>query len=301
MASTNKTSHYGLSQFLATDKASWLGDVNADMSKIDTAIFNAATSANGAESSAGSAVAVANEAKTAADAVKDVADSANTTATTANANATKAINDAATALSAAQNAASAASTAQNTADTAQSNIASVKATADSAQSTATAASGLATSASQAASEAQTTAGTANSNASTALGTANSALGAAQAASGEAYTIIKGDLTGANFKYSRYTAMVPKSTGHPLIVFFNYWVDSTGNAQINITINLPFQTAAQAVNERFPAFRQVPTSTNPTGFLLLAPTVTATPSGNTVTISCSAIEQSYAMSYITVPV
>ena len=39
MASTNKTSHYELSQFLANDKPAWLSDYNNDMQKIDNAIY----------------------------------------------------------------------------------------------------------------------------------------------------------------------------------------------------------------------------------------------------------------------
>lgn len=35
MASTNKTTNYELSQFIATDKPAWLGDYNQDMTKID--------------------------------------------------------------------------------------------------------------------------------------------------------------------------------------------------------------------------------------------------------------------------
>lgn len=48
MASTNKTTNYELSQFIGTDKPAWLGDYNSDMSKIDTAIKNAADSATSA-------------------------------------------------------------------------------------------------------------------------------------------------------------------------------------------------------------------------------------------------------------
>lgn len=48
MASTNKTTNYELSQFLGSDKPAWLSDYNADMSKIDTAIKNAADSATAA-------------------------------------------------------------------------------------------------------------------------------------------------------------------------------------------------------------------------------------------------------------
>lgn len=41
MASTNKTTHYDLSQYIATDKPTYLVDYNGDMSKIDTAIYEA--------------------------------------------------------------------------------------------------------------------------------------------------------------------------------------------------------------------------------------------------------------------
>ena len=36
MASTNKTTTLGLSQFVGTDKPDWLTDYNDDMEKIDT-------------------------------------------------------------------------------------------------------------------------------------------------------------------------------------------------------------------------------------------------------------------------
>lgn len=52
MASTNKTTHYELSQFLGTDKPAWLTDYNADMSKIDTGINSAQTTATGADGKA---------------------------------------------------------------------------------------------------------------------------------------------------------------------------------------------------------------------------------------------------------
>lgn len=55
MASTNKTTHYELSQFLGTDKPAWLTDYNADMSKIDTGINTAQTTATGADGKADSA------------------------------------------------------------------------------------------------------------------------------------------------------------------------------------------------------------------------------------------------------
>lgn len=52
MASTNKTTHYELSQFIGTDKPAWLADYNADMSKIDTGINTAQTTATGADGKA---------------------------------------------------------------------------------------------------------------------------------------------------------------------------------------------------------------------------------------------------------
>lgn len=36
MTATNKTMNYELSQFVGTDRPTWLGDYNSDMSKIDT-------------------------------------------------------------------------------------------------------------------------------------------------------------------------------------------------------------------------------------------------------------------------
>lgn len=52
MSSTNKTTNYELSQFIGSDKPAWLGDYNSDMSKIDTGIHNAATTATGADGKA---------------------------------------------------------------------------------------------------------------------------------------------------------------------------------------------------------------------------------------------------------
>lgn len=36
MTATNKTANYKLSQFVGSDRPTWLGDYNSDMSKIDT-------------------------------------------------------------------------------------------------------------------------------------------------------------------------------------------------------------------------------------------------------------------------
>lgn len=71
MASTNKTTNLSLSQFIATDKPSWLSDYNADMAKIDagyaTAISDSASAVSGAASAsaaAQAAQATANSAET---------------------------------------------------------------------------------------------------------------------------------------------------------------------------------------------------------------------------------------------
>lgn len=54
MSSTNKTPHFGLSQWVAggVDKPSWLNDVNRDFSIIDTKLFEASTMASGAATAA---------------------------------------------------------------------------------------------------------------------------------------------------------------------------------------------------------------------------------------------------------
>ena len=62
MSSTNKTTNYNLSQYIGTDKPTYLGDYNSDMLKIDTQLKANADSASNAVSSAGSAQAVAEQA-----------------------------------------------------------------------------------------------------------------------------------------------------------------------------------------------------------------------------------------------
>ena len=46
MASTNKTTHYNLSQYVGSDKPTYLVDYNTDMSNIDTGIYDAQAKAN---------------------------------------------------------------------------------------------------------------------------------------------------------------------------------------------------------------------------------------------------------------
>lgn len=55
MASTNKTTHYELSQYVGSDKPTYLTDYNNDMSAIDTGIYNAQTKADSAYTLAGTA------------------------------------------------------------------------------------------------------------------------------------------------------------------------------------------------------------------------------------------------------
>lgn len=101
MASTNKTTNYELSQFLGTDKPAWLTDYNSDMSKIDTGIHSAQTTATGADGKADtnatnignlenlttsvktSAVAAINEVDGHADNAQETANSASNTANAA--------------------------------------------------------------------------------------------------------------------------------------------------------------------------------------------------------------------------
>lgn len=57
MSSTNKTTYYELSQYIGTDKPTYLGDYNSDMSKIDAGIHEAEDKATTASQNAGSAIA----------------------------------------------------------------------------------------------------------------------------------------------------------------------------------------------------------------------------------------------------
>lgn len=54
MSSTNKTTYYDLSQYIGTDKPTYLGDYNSDMSKIDGAIHEVQETATTANQTAGS-------------------------------------------------------------------------------------------------------------------------------------------------------------------------------------------------------------------------------------------------------
>lgn len=62
MSSTNKTTNYKLSQYIGTDKPTYLGDYNGDMLKIDNQMKANADSASNAASAAAAAQAVADKA-----------------------------------------------------------------------------------------------------------------------------------------------------------------------------------------------------------------------------------------------
>lgn len=66
MSSTNKTTYYNLSQYIGTDKPTYLGDYNSDMSKIDSGIHQVQETATTANQTAGSAEAKAAQATTTA-------------------------------------------------------------------------------------------------------------------------------------------------------------------------------------------------------------------------------------------
>lgn len=86
MASTNKTTHYELSQYVGSDKPTYLGDYNTDMSKIDSAINTAKTTADTASTAATSA-------QTAAEGAQTSANTAITNAAAAQTSANSALND----------------------------------------------------------------------------------------------------------------------------------------------------------------------------------------------------------------
>lgn len=83
MASTNKTTNYELSQYIGTDKPTYLGDYNSDMLKIDTAMKANATAITTAQTTAETASTNASTALTNATTAQNTADTASTTANSA--------------------------------------------------------------------------------------------------------------------------------------------------------------------------------------------------------------------------
>lgn len=76
MSHTNKTPNYELPQFIGTDKASWLGDLNPAFLAIDTGMEANKVSAQSAETSAEQASALAQSANSVANAANSSAASA---------------------------------------------------------------------------------------------------------------------------------------------------------------------------------------------------------------------------------
>lgn len=83
MSSTNKTANYNLSQYVGSDKPTYLGDYNADMLAIDTQMKANATLAGTASTTASAANETAGTALTNAGTAKDAADAAQGTANSA--------------------------------------------------------------------------------------------------------------------------------------------------------------------------------------------------------------------------
>lgn len=94
MASTNKTQNYELSQYIGSDKPTYLGDYNADMLKIDTQMKRNADDVASVSSIANTASTTANTALQDAENAQSSANDAQTSANTANATATTALNKA---------------------------------------------------------------------------------------------------------------------------------------------------------------------------------------------------------------
>lgn len=104
MASTNKTTNYELSQYIGTDKPTYLSDYNSDMLKIDTQMKTNATNIATAITGVENATTTANTANTTATQANTTAQTALSTANTASTNATNAQTTANSALSTATSA-----------------------------------------------------------------------------------------------------------------------------------------------------------------------------------------------------
>ena len=109
MSFTNETTHYGLPQWIGSDKPTYLVDQNNAYQKIDAELYNAnttagsaVTAAEGAVQTAGAASSTAADALTAAQTASSTADSALLVAQTANTNAQAAQTAAGAAQTAAQ-------------------------------------------------------------------------------------------------------------------------------------------------------------------------------------------------------
>lgn len=83
MASTNKTTNYDLSQYVGSDKPTYLGDYNSDMQKIDAQMKVNENNANIAKTDADLALANAETAQETANTANGTAETANSTANSA--------------------------------------------------------------------------------------------------------------------------------------------------------------------------------------------------------------------------
>lgn len=108
MSSTNKTTYYELSQYVGSDKPTYLGDYNSDMLKIDTGLHAAADDASTALSTANAANSAATTASTTASTALSTAQTASDTASQAQTTAETALTNAGTAQTAAEEAETAA-------------------------------------------------------------------------------------------------------------------------------------------------------------------------------------------------
>lgn len=122
MSSTNKTTNYKLSQYVGTDKPTYLGDYNGDMLKIDTQMKANADAASNAQEKAGEAVTKAEQAQTNITNVDSRLTSAETDITQLQSNVTNMSQNIKTISDKADAANTAASGAQQTANTATSEI-----------------------------------------------------------------------------------------------------------------------------------------------------------------------------------
>lgn len=136
MGSTLKTPNYELSQFVATDRPSWLGDYDQDMRKIDIAIADVKVTADKAGADADTAATSATQAEQAATKAQQAATEASASAATANTTATQSMTTANQAISDAKAAKDAADAAQTTANTANSAAGAAQTSANSAQTSA---------------------------------------------------------------------------------------------------------------------------------------------------------------------
>lgn len=91
MSSTNKTTNYELSQYVGSDKPTYLGDYNSDMLKIDTQMKANADGITANTSAISTANTTANTALSTAQGANSTANTANSTANTANSTATQAL------------------------------------------------------------------------------------------------------------------------------------------------------------------------------------------------------------------